>query len=65
VAQRRDKTIKLSEGQTVAIEIMYAAGKAFLKIDDDNWTYRTADGSMTGMFEETVLVSKSGPEVLT
>lgn len=65
VAQKRDKRIKLEEGQTLAIEIMYAAGSAQLAVDKDNWTYRTSDGSLSGMFEDTVLVTADGYEVLT
>ncbi len=65
VAQRRDKKVAFVEGQTVAIEIMYTAGDPKVVVDDDGWTYRTADGSLSGMFEETVLVTKTGPEVLT
>ncbi len=64
-AQRSDKRIKLFEGQTVAIEIMYTAGDPYLILDKDGWTYRTQDGSLSGMFEETVLITADGPEVLT
>lgn len=65
VAYRPTKRLKLYEGQTLAIEIMYAAGDAKLVLDKDGWTYRTVDGSLAGMFEETVLVTKDGPEILT
>jgi methionyl aminopeptidase len=65
VAYERDKRIRLTEGQTVAIEIMYTAGDPELTLDDDGWTYRTKDGSLAGMFEETVLVTKNGFEILT
>lgn len=65
VALKSDKKIKLHEGQTVAIEIMYTAGRPEVKEDSDGWTFRTVDGSLSGMFEETVLVTKNGPEVLT
>jgi len=64
-AQKKDKKVKLTVGQTIAIEIMYAAGDAFLVLDKDGWTYRTKDGSLSGMFEETVLVTEKGPEILT
>lgn len=64
-AQKADKRELLKEGQTVAIEIMYAAGDAELEVDKDGWTYRTIDGSLTGMFEETVLVTTAGPVILT
>ena len=65
LAQRSDKKVKLYEGQTLAIEIMYAAGSAFLELAPDGWTYQTADKSLAAMFEETVLVTANGPEVLT
>ena len=64
-AQKRDKTLKLFDGQTLAIEVMYTQGRPELKIDDDGWTYRTVDGSLGGMIEETVLITPNGPEVLT
>ncbi len=65
IAQRRDKRLKLYVGQTLAIEVMCAMGKADLNVDADGWTYRTADGSLAAMIEETVLVTNNGPEVLT
>ncbi len=65
IAQRSDKRKKLYEGQTIAIEVMYAMGDAFLVLDKDGWTYRTADHSLSGMIEETVLITANGPEILT
>lgn len=65
IAYKPMKKVKLREGQTLAIEIMYAAGDAELKLDRDGWTYRTKDGSLSAMFEETVLVTNSEPEILT
>jgi methionyl aminopeptidase len=65
IAYRSDKKKKLYEGQTLAIEIMYTMGSPFLVLDKDGWTYRTADHSLAGMIEETVLITKDGPEILT
>lgn len=65
LANKADKSIVLTTGQTVAIEVMYTAGTPNLIVDADKWTYRTADGSLSGMFEETVLVTDTGHEVLT
>jgi methionyl aminopeptidase len=65
VAQRPDKKLKLTEGQTLAIEIMYTAGDPELEVAADGWTYQTKDHSLSGMFEETVVVTKNGPEILT
>jgi len=65
VPSRSDKNIKLYEGQTLAIENMYTMGSPVLKEGSDGWTYRTIDGSISGMFEESVLITKKGPEILT
>ncbi|MEX0895464.1 MAG: type I methionyl aminopeptidase [Patescibacteria group bacterium] len=65
VAIQADKRVQLEEDQTIAVEIMYAAGSAVLQLDDDGWTYRSRDRSLTGMFEDTVLVTATGCEVLT
>ena len=65
VADPNDRSIVIHEGQTLAIEVMYAMGNPYLVVDDDGWTYRTKDGSLTAMFEETVLVTANGPQILT
>lgn len=65
VALKEDKRVLLTEGQTIAVESMYTAGEPHLKLDRDGWTYRTADGSLSAMFEETVLVTEKGAEILT
>lgn len=65
VAYRHDKRVILKAGQTLAVEIMYAAGSAQLTLDKDGWTYKTIDNSLSAMFEDTILVTESGYEVLT
>jgi methionyl aminopeptidase len=65
IAQKSDKRKTLYEGQTICVEVMYAMGDAYLVLDKDGWTYRTEDGSLAGMIEETVLVTEKGPEILT
>lgn len=55
----------LKEGMTLAIEVIYAAGNPGLKLLDDGWTLVTADGSLAGLFEHTVVVSPTAPIVLT
>ncbi len=64
-AYPRDKNIFLTLGQTICVEAMYTLGSPRLVVDKDGWTYRTADGSLSAMFEETVLVGPNGPIVLT
>jgi len=65
VADPLDKQIKLSADQTIAIEVMYTLGQPDLVLDKNGWTYTTLDGSLSGMFEETVLVTRSGFKILT
>jgi len=60
-----EKTPLLKEGMTLAIEVIYNAGSYKTKTDKDGWTIRTKDGSLSGLFERTVLVSKTGPKVLS
>jgi len=52
------KKVKITSNQTLAIEIMYAMGDSKLKIDEDGWKYSTVDGSLSGMFEETVFIGQ-------
>lgn len=65
IARRPDKRKRLQVGQTLAIEIMYTMGDPRVVEADDGWTYETADGSLSAMFEETVLITENGPEILT
>ncbi len=64
-ARPSDKRIIIQPNQTLAIEAMYAMGDYRLKEDSDGWTLSTADGSLSGMFEETVYITQSNHEILT
>lgn len=55
----------LTEGMTLAIEIMYSESSYDVELGADGWVYKTEDGSLSGMFEMSVIVGKNGPEVLT
>ncbi len=65
VAQKSDQKHLLRVGDTIALEVMYAAGRCDLELAPDGWTYRTKDRSLTGLFEHTILVTETGPEILT
>ena len=52
-------------GMTLAIEVIYQTGKPEICVEEDGWTLKTADGSISGLFEHTVAVTKGGPKVLT
>jgi len=56
---------RLTEGMALAIEPMINLGKAAVKVLDDGWTAVTRDGSLSAHFEHTVVVTASGPEILT
>ena len=55
---------KLESGLVLAIEPMVNAGVPGVKVDDDGWTARTADGALSAHFEFSVAVTKDGPRVL-
>lgn len=56
---------RLVPGMTIALEPMINAGKADVKVLDDDWTVVTMDGSLSAHYEHTVLVTETGHEVLT
>jgi methionyl aminopeptidase len=53
------------KGMTIAIEPMATLGSERVTVDRDNWTIRTADGSMSAHFEHSVLILEDGAEILT
>ena len=53
------------EGMIIAIEPMATEGSPKVKLLDDGWTWVTADGSNAAHFEHTLVVTKSGSEILT
>ncbi len=62
---RRGSGPKLKAGMTLAIEPMINIGGPDVRLLDDGWTVRTADGTRSAHFEHTVLITKDGPEILT
>ena len=57
--------IRLLPGMTIAIEPMVNAGKYGVSVQPDGWTVLTADGSLSAHFEHTVVITKSGPKIMT
>jgi methionyl aminopeptidase len=55
----------IEAGMCFAIEPMFTLGGDDVVVADDNWTVRTADGSLSAHFENTIAVTSGGPEVLT
>lgn len=56
---------KIKEGMTLAIEVIYAQGSGEVLLQKDGWTISTVDGSLAALFEQSILVAKNGPIVLT
>jgi len=56
---------KLCEGMVFTIEPMINLGSYDLTIDQNSWTARTADGSLSAQYEHTIAITKNGPLVLT
>ena len=57
--------VKLVPGMIIAIEPMLNAGTKHVDIDDDGWTFRTADRKRSAHFEHTILITEGEPEILT
>ena len=55
----------LKEGMVLAIEVMYMKGSWQLTLSQDGWTLSTADGKDSAVFEEDVIITQKGPEVIT
>jgi methionyl aminopeptidase len=57
---------RMKAGMTFTIEPMVNIGRFEVKIDPkDKWTARTIDGKLSAQFEHTLVVTKTGCEVLT
>jgi methionyl aminopeptidase len=55
----------LEKGMTIAIEPMVNEGKVGLKTLSDGWTVKTRDGKLSCHYENTVVVTDNGYEIIT
>lgn len=62
---RRGNGIKLRPGMVLAIEPMINLGKRQIIQENDGWTIRTSDRSVSAHFEHTVAVKKNGADILS
>ncbi|SBT37381.1 type I methionyl aminopeptidase [Micromonospora auratinigra] len=62
---RAGRGMRLDPGLTIAIEPWLCRSTDQIKVDDDGWTIRSADGSRTAHSEHTVAITAAGPQVLT
>ena len=56
---------RLMPGMVLAVEPMVNVGTPDVQMLDDEWTAITADGSLSAHFEHTIMITESGPDVLT
>ena len=65
-AARKNSGPIMKPGMIFTIEPMINEGKPRVKVDElDGWTARTVDRKLSAQFEHTILVTKTGYEVLT
>jgi methionyl aminopeptidase len=57
--------IALAPGLCLAIEPMFTLGSAEVQVRPDGWTVTTRDRSLAAHFEDTIVITDHGPEVLT
>jgi methionyl aminopeptidase len=56
---------KLEPGLCLAIEPMFTLGGYDTRMQPDDWTVVTADGSLAAHFEHSIAVTEDGPRILT
>ena len=56
---------RLQPGMTIAVEPMVCAGDWHVENREGNWTTVTKDGSLASHYENTILITEDGPEILT
>ena len=55
----------LKAGMAIAIEPMLNLGHWDTELKPDGWTVVTADGSLSAHFEDTIVITENGSEILT
>ncbi|HBU27915.1 TPA: type I methionyl aminopeptidase [Candidatus Uhrbacteria bacterium] len=56
---------ELRVGMVLALEPMVTLGSEELTIADDDWSAITVDGSIAAHFEQTIVITETGAEILT
>ena len=56
---------RLQPGMTLAVEPMVCAVDWRVKVLSDKWTTVSLDGSLTAHYENSILITEEGPEILT
>ena len=56
---------RLNANCTIAIEPMVNMGERYVTFYPDGWTCKTRDGKPSAHYENTVLITENGVEILT
>lgn len=56
---------KLTEGLVITIEPIIALGSGRIRLQPDKWTLRTRDKSLSAHYEHSIVITKTGPVLLT
>lgn len=56
---------RLQAGMALAIEPMIVAGSPEVVVGKDKWVIKTRDRSLTAYYENTIVITEKGPEILT
>ncbi|MDO8529233.1 MAG: type I methionyl aminopeptidase [bacterium] len=59
------RDLRLKPGMVLAIEPMVNEGTHKMIIENNGWVFKTKDGKLSAHFENTILVTENGAEVLT
>ena len=62
---RKQEDERLKAGMTLALEPMVNVGGFETILGHDGWVFKTLDGKLSAHYENTVLVTKGEPEILT
>ena len=63
--RQRFRGMKLQAGMTLAVEPMINMGTWEVEWLDDDWTVVSADNSLSAHYENTILITKDGCEILS
>lgn len=55
----------LTEGMCLAIEPVVFDGPTDVWMDPDKWTIYSQNGNLSAHFEDTIIITKTGPEIIT
>lgn len=56
---------RLEVGMALAIEPMVVEKSADIVVGDDKWVVKTKDGGISSYYENTIIITEEGPEILT